>query len=180
MLFGRKIKRKSRRERFLLVLNVTVNVKGEVKRWGWKLGFIQCKNILCFYFSLSCLLPHVLRPVLCVFPYWFSSSSLPAFWLPPTSSPEARIYPLVCMQEHMLVCTHRLFTAPFTHPSPQPPISLTCTTQLALCACSKEISEAGKKKERASANGFIYVPVPQLFNISITNSERQTPVSHEM
>lgn len=32
MLFGRKIKRKSRRERFLLVLNVTVNVKGEVKR----------------------------------------------------------------------------------------------------------------------------------------------------
>lgn len=47
------------------------------------------------------------------------------------------------------------------------------TTQLALYACFKEITEASKKRERerALANGFIYVPVPQLSNIFITYSE---------
>lgn len=53
-------------------------------------------------------------------------------------------------------------------------------TQLPLYACFKEITEASKKRERALANGFIYVPVPQLSNISITHSERRTRVIQEM
>lgn len=36
------------------------------------------------------------------------------------------------------------------------------------------------KQERALANRFIYVPVPQLSSISITYSERQICVTQEM
>lgn len=120
----------------------TVNVKGGEESWDWQRGSLitlppvsspSSSHLLCLF--------RILKRAVGFFSCCFWSSSVPAFWLPPTSCPEARIYLSICMQEHMLACAH-------THTHSSSPHPFIHTAQLPLYACFKEITEASKKRER--------------------------------
>lgn len=82
-------------------------------------------------------------------------------FLPPISCPRAAIYPSMCMrehmQEHMLACAYV-----------SPPLPLPHAARLALQAGGRDNPSMQEKRERAEAQRFIWEPLPQLSNISIT------------
>lgn len=122
------------------------------ERWGWQqhgsvitLPPVSLSFLLFFFVSSTFSNLQQVSP-----PAVFWSSSTPAFWLPPTSCPEARIYLSICMQEHMLACAHTSLPFSFIYAPPPPFLSYIRThiAQLPLYACFKEITEASKKRER--------------------------------